>query len=78
MKEKDRDHMYIPRQGYNWMLVIPLIGKRVDTIHHCLGELARINKEIRAELIELAEVESDRRESNKYPRMKSAFIRFNT
>ncbi len=56
------------------MLVIPLIGKRVNTIHHCLGELARINKEIRAELIELAEVESNRRELSKCLRMNSAFI----
>ncbi len=56
------------------MLVIPLIGKRVNTIYYYLGELARINQEIRAELIELAEVELNRRELNKYLRMKSAFI----
>lgn len=62
LKEKDRDHMYIPRQGCNWMPIIPLIGKSVDTIHHCLGELARMNKEIRAESMELAEVESDGRD----------------
>lgn len=60
------------------MPAIPLIGKRVNTIYHCLGELARINREIRAELIELAEVESSRRELSKYLRIKSAFIRFNT
>ena len=78
LKEKDRDHMYISRQGCNWMPAIPLIGKRVDTIHHCLGELVRMNKEIRAEVTELAELESNGRESSKYPRMKSAFIRFNT
>lgn len=78
LKEKDRDHMYIPRHGCNWMPAIPLIGKRVDTIHHCLGELARMNREIRAESMELAEVESSGRESSKYPRMKSAFVRFNT
>ena len=60
------------------MPAIPLIGRRVDTIHHCLGELARMNREIRAELAGLAELESNGRESNKYPRIKSAFIRFNT
>ncbi len=70
--------MYISRQVCNWMPAIPLIEKRVDTIHHCLGELARMNKEIRAELTELVEVESNGRESSKYSRMKSAFIRFNT
>jgi len=75
LKEKDRDHMYIPRQGCTWIPAIPLIGRRVDTIHHCLGELARMNKEIRADLAELA---ASGEESSKYPRMKSAFIRFNT
>ena len=60
------------------MLVIPLIGKRVNIIYHCLGELVRINKEIRVELTELAEVESNRRELSKYPLIKSAFIRFKT
>ncbi len=78
LKEKDRDHMYIPRKGCTWMPAIPLIGRRVDTIHHCLGELARMNKEISADLTELAEFESNGRESSKYPRLKSAFIRFNT
>lgn len=29
LKEKDRDHIYIPRQGCNWMPAVPLIGKRV-------------------------------------------------
>lgn len=56
----------------------PLIGKKVDIIHHCLGELARMNEEIRAELMKLAEVESNERELSRYSRMKSAFIRFNT
>jgi len=60
------------------MPVIPLIRKRVNTIYYYFGELARMNKEIRAELMELAEVESNRRESSKCPRMNSAFIRFNT
>ena len=78
LKEKDRDHMYIPRQGCAWMPAFPLIGKKVDTIHHCLGELARVNEEIRAESMELAEVESNGSESSRYPRMNSAFIRFNT
>ena len=60
------------------MPAIPLIEKRVDTIHHCLGELVQMNKEIRAEVTELAELKSNVRESSKYLQMKSAFIRFNT
>ena len=78
LKEKDRDHMYLPINGWIWMPVIPLIGKRVDIIDHCLGELARLNKEIRADQREVAELDSNGRESSKYPRMRSAFIRFNT
>jgi len=86
--EKDRNHMYISINGWTWMPAIPFMGKRVDTICHCLGELARLNKEIKAdqrELMrldgdqkELTELESDRRESSKYPQTKSAFIQFNT
>ncbi len=60
------------------MPAIPLIGRRVDIIHHCLGELARMNKEISADLTKLAEFELNGRESSKYSRLKSAFIRFNT
>ena len=60
------------------MPAIPLIWRRVDTIHHCLGKLALTNREIRAELAELAELESNGRESNKYRRMRSAFVRFDT
>ncbi len=37
-----------------------------------------MNKEIRADLAELADFESSGEESSKYPRMKSAFIWFNT
>lgn len=86
--EKDRDHMYIPINGWTWMPAVPFMGKRVDTICHCLGELARLNKEIEADQRELAqldraqkewtELQSDRRESSKYPQTKSAFIQFNT
>ena len=78
LKEKARDQMYIPRRGCDWMPAIPFVGKRVDTIQHCFGELARTDKDIRAELTELTELELDGRESSKYPRMRSAFIRFNT
>ena len=78
LKEKDRDHMYVPREGCTWMPAIPLIGRRVDTIHYCLGELARINEEIRSDLAELAELDSNGTESSKYPRIRSAFVRFNT
>jgi len=70
------------------MPAIPFMNKRVDTICHCLEELTRLNKKIKAdqrELMQLDEdqkkltkLESDRRESSKYPQTKSAFIQFNT
>ena len=60
------------------MPAIFLVGRRVDIIHPCLGELARMNKEIRAELADLVKLESDGSESSKYLRMQSAFVRFNT
>ena len=88
LDEKDRNHMYIPINGWTWMPVIPFVGKRVDTICHCLEELARLNKEIEVDQRELTQLdrdqkeltklESDRRESSKYPQTKSAFIQFNT
>lgn len=79
LKEKDRDHIYIfhdkDATGCQQFLSLE---KGWDTIYHCLSELARMNKEIGAEVTELAEVESNGRESSKYSRMRSAFIRFNT
>ncbi len=60
------------------MSAISLIGKRVDIIYYCLGELARMNREIRAESMELIEIESSRRELSKYLRIKFVFVRFNT
>ena len=78
LKEQDRDHMYVPRRGCSWMPAVPFVGRRVDTIQHCFRELARMNKEIKAERTELAKLESNGGESGKYPRMRSAFVRFNT
>jgi hypothetical protein len=60
------------------MLAISLIERRVNIIYYCLGELARINKKINVNLIELIEFELNKRESNKYLRLKFVFIRFNT
>lgn len=60
------------------MPAIPVIGKRINTIYHCLGELAQINKKFRAELMELVEVELDGRKLSKYLQIKSVFIQFNT
>ena len=51
------------------MLAIPFIGKKVNIIYYCLGELVRINKEIRANLTELAKLESNGSKSSKYPRI---------
>ena len=78
LDERDRDHTYLPINGWTWMPSIPFVGKRVDTIHHCLKELARLNKEIRADQRELIEFDSDQKEASRYARTNSAFIQFNS
>ena len=67
LKEDDRDSMRLPIFGWQWMFSMPLLGKKVDTIHHCREELARLNLEI----------EEDQKKPEKYPLMNSAFVQFN-
>ena len=67
LKEKDRPTMRLPIFGWTWMISLPLIGKKVDTIYYCRKEVARLNLEI----------EQDQREPEKFPLMNSAFIQFN-
>ncbi|KAH6635303.1 hypothetical protein B0J18DRAFT_43785 [Chaetomium sp. MPI-SDFR-AT-0129] len=50
-----------------WLPGLPLINKKVDTIHWCRAELARLNLEI----------EEDQQHPERYPIMNSAFIQFN-
>ena len=67
LKPKDRDTMRLPIFGWNWMISLPLLGKKVDTIYHCRKELARLN----------VEIEEDQRHPEKFPLMNSAFVQFN-
>lgn len=67
LKDKDRDTMRLPIFGWQWMISLPLIGKKVDTINYCRQEVARLNLEI----------EQDQKEPEKFPLMNSAFIQFN-
>ena len=67
VKPSDRDTMRLPIFGWSWMISLPLIGKKVDTIYYCRKEVARLNLEI----------EQDQREPEKYPLMNSAFVQFN-
>jgi len=78
LEENDRDHQYLPIYGWSWMSAIPFIGRRVDMIHHCLRELTRLNEEIEADQKELIEIDSTGGNSDKYSRMRSAFVRFNS
>lgn len=50
-----------------WLPGLPLLNKKVDTIYWCRKELARLNMEI----------ETDQKNPERYPLMKSAFIQFN-
>ena len=67
LKDKDRETMRLPIFGWDWMISLPLLGKKVDTINYCRQEVARLNLEI----------EQDQKEPEKFPLMKSAFIQFN-
>ena len=67
LKAKDRDTMRLPIFGWTWMIALPLIGKKVDTIYYCRKEVARLN----------VEIEEDQRDPEKFPLMNSAFVQFN-
>jgi hypothetical protein len=65
VSEKDRPTMRLPL--FKWMIPLPLIGKKVDTIYYCRKEVARLNLEI----------EMDQEIPENYPQMNSAFVQFN-
>jgi calcium permeable stress-gated cation channel len=65
--EKDRDTMRLPIFGWQWMISLPLMGQKVDTIYYCRKELARLNLEI----------EQDQENPERFPLMNSAFVQFN-
>ncbi|PHH82490.1 hypothetical protein CDD82_5826 [Ophiocordyceps australis] len=67
LKAKHRPTHRLPLFGINWMPGLPLINKKVDTIYWCRQELARLNLEI----------EQDQKHPERFPLMRSAFIRFN-
>lgn len=67
LKEKDRDSMRLPIFGWQWMISLPLLGQKVDTIDYCRKELARLN----------AEIEQDQKNPERFPLMNSAFVQFN-
>ena len=67
LNEKDRPSHRLPLFKFSWMPALPLIGKKVDTIHYCRKEIARLN----------VEIEHDQSEPEKFPLMNSAFIQFN-
>ncbi|KAH0542935.1 hypothetical protein FGG08_002704 [Glutinoglossum americanum] len=67
LSESDRETMRLPIFGWSWMPSLPLLGKKVDTIHYCRKEVARLNLEI----------EQGQQEPERYPLMNSAFVQFN-
>lgn len=72
MTPKQREKMRIPRPNHTNVCKIPLVGRlfslKVDTIYYCRRELARLNREIEAEVDD----------ADNYPQNGSAFIQFNT
>ncbi|KAL8780202.1 MAG: hypothetical protein Q9194_001033 [Teloschistes cf. exilis] len=67
LKDSDRDTLRLPIFGWRWMISLPFLGQKVDTIDHCRKEVARLN----------VEIEQDQKEPEKFPLMNSAFIQFN-
>lgn len=67
LKQKDRQSTRLPIFGWQWMISLPLIGQKVDTIDHCRKEVARLN----------AEIEQDQENPERFPLMNSAFVQFN-
>lgn len=67
LKEKDRESMRLPIFGWQWMISLPLLGQKVDTIDYCRREVARLN----------AEIEQDQKNPERFPLMNSAFVQFN-
>ena len=67
LKERDRKSMRLPIFGWQWMISLPLMGQKVDTIDYCRKEVARLN----------AEIELDQGNPERFPLMNSAFVQFN-
>ena len=67
LKEKDRESLRLPIFGWQWMISLPLLGQKVDTIDYCRKEVARLN----------AEIEQDQKNPERFPLMNSAFVQFN-
>ncbi|KAI6785302.1 uncharacterized protein J7T54_006944 [Emericellopsis cladophorae] len=66
LKSKDRPTHRLPLFGNTALFGLPFITKKVDTIHYCRQELARLN----------VEIDEDQRHVERYPLMNSAFIQF--
>ena len=67
LQEKDRETHRLPIFGWQWMIALPFIGQKVDTIYYCRKELATLN----------VEIEDDQANPERFPIMNSAFIQFN-
>jgi calcium permeable stress-gated cation channel len=67
IEAKDRDTMRLPIFGWQWMISLPFVGEKVDTIYYCRKEVARLSLEI----------EDDQAHPERFPLMNSAFVQFN-
>ncbi|KFA50706.1 hypothetical protein S40293_07836 [Stachybotrys chartarum IBT 40293] len=67
LKKRHRPTRHLNPFGISWLIGIPFVTKKVDTIYWCREELARLNLEI----------EEDQKHPERFPLMGSAFIQFN-
>ncbi|PCD21468.1 hypothetical protein AU210_016430 [Fusarium oxysporum f. sp. radicis-cucumerinum] len=67
LRARSRPTFRLPLFGQRWLPGLPLLSKSVDTIEWCRKELCRLN----------GEIAEDRRHSEGFPLLDSAFVQFN-
>jgi hypothetical protein len=68
VKPQDRETARLPVLALSWFPSLPLLGKKVDLIHHLRDRLQELNQEIEL---------STRDQAEDHPLLNNAFVRFN-
>jgi hypothetical protein len=68
VKPQDRETTRLPVLALSWFPSLPLLGKKVDRIHHLRDRLQELNQEIEL---------STRDQAEDHPLLNNAFVRFN-
>lgn len=68
VRPQDRETIRLPVLAKPWFPSLPLLGRKVDRIHHLRDRLRELNQEIES---------SSREQSDDLPLLNNAFVRFN-